>query len=295
MLSFYASCWMVGSALLYSLQNVDARFSGNIFGFWTMCVFRGFMGALLCFLLLKDKQNIFSLNHYKSLCVRSFLGGATIITSFFSIMHCGATTTTIITSTSSLWTALIGHQIDSEKYQWSYVDVLISIWCFLGIALLWTDTPSNQLYYYIGILCAFLSSVFQAGVNISIKHLDSQEPALVSFWGMMGSVFLGLVGFLDESITTPQFTHANPIYLASLLTTGILSGMAQYSKTHAIQMSSSMSVLILRYMDVVFSILWDCLLFHEKITWQIITSMVMILTGCLVKLVLRNRQPSLPQ
>lgn len=283
---FYAPVWMILSAFLYSLQNVGARFSGNLFGFWTMCVFRGIIGSIFCVCLLwfgKEKEHKTDTKNLRFLILRSILGGATIITSFFALLKCDLSTTTVITSTSSLWTAFIGYIISPKKYKWAFYDLMIVLWCISGVIVLSYNNDHN-FYYYIGIMSALLSSIFQSGVNLTIKHLDQENPAWIAFWGMIGSLVLGLPGCIYEIYKTPHFSKATPLEYSSLLTTGMLSATAQYCKTHSIQISDSMSVLIFRYMDVIFSVLWDVFIFKEKLQWQTITGIVIILTGCIVKI-----------
>lgn len=291
---WYASFWMIGSAFLYSLQNVDAHFSEKMFGFWTVCVFRGAIGSLVSYIFLwVRKDPIYTKINMKLLVARSMLGGATIITLFFSLLHCDLSTTTIITSTSSLWTAWIGNFFLPTKYKWSCRDVVIVLWCISGIVITCLNNPYQQsLWYYIGIVCALLSALFQSGVNLTIKYLEKEPTMLVSFWGVLGSMMLGMPGFVYEIYKKPFFFFLNTttlkqpysVEIISLLTTGILSVVAQYCKTYAIQQSKHMSVLILRYMDILFSILWDIFLFHQHKTWHTFVGMGIVLSGCVVKL-----------
>lgn len=285
----YASLWMLVSAFLYSLQNVDARLSGNIFGFWTICFFRGMIGSFFSYFFVYSQ--IFSTN-LKLLLIRSLLGGATIITLFFSIMKCGLSTTTVITSTSSIWTAWIGNRIMPEKYKWSVRDIGITFWCIGGIFIIGEFQTILPYTYYIGMICALLSAIFQSGVNITIKYLDKEPTMVVAFWGMMGSVLLDIPGVLYEMITMKKKQSSflvfnknsnSKIEMISLFTTGILSVLAQYCKTYSIQHSKKMSVLLIRYMDIVFSIIWDIFLFHEKKKWNTFVGMAIVLSGCLLK------------
>jgi len=286
--NFYASGWMILSAFLYSLQNADARFSGNTFGFWTMCVFRGIIGSIICACLLVIDGKKHNTKNLKFLVLRSILGGATIITSFFAILKCDLSTTTVITSTSSLWTALIGSVLSPQKYKWSFYDIMIALWCIAGVVVISLNDHHKNIYHYIGITSAILSAIFQSGVNLTIRHLDQESPAWISLWGMMGSVGLGIPGCIYEIYKAPHFARATPIEYTSLMTTGMLSAMAQYCKTYSIQISGSMSVLIFRYMDVIFSVLWDFFLFKVRLQWQTITGIFIILTGCFLKLSIEN-------
>lgn len=288
---FYASLWMLASAFLYSLQNVDAQYSGDMFGFWTVCFFRGLVGIVFSsFIFCFGKHDFSSTNDNLSLLViRCFLGGATIITLFFSLLQCDLSTVTMITSTSSIWTAWIGNKVLPEKYKWSFRDVLLALWCIGGIVVMSLGNHSPTFSHYLGMICALLSALFQSLVNITIKYLEKEPTIVVAFWGMMGSVLLGLPGVLYEWISHKSFfikEVPNKNYrleVFSLLTTGILSVLAQYFKTYAIQHSKVMSVLVLRYMDVVFSIIWDIVLFHQEKTWHTFVGMAMVLSGCITK------------
>ena len=300
----YASLLMLFSTFLYSLQNADARFSGNIFGFWTMCVFRGIVGSFVCALLLcietrKQKLSIVPHRNLKFLVIRSILGGGAIITSFYAIMKCDLSTTTIITSTSSLWTALIGYMISPSKYKWGIGDLMIALWCIGGVVII-SVSNKQETHYYIGVISALASAIFQSCVNLTIKRLDDENPAWVSLWGTMGSVILGFPGMIYEVFKhNIDFKHADPIEWVSLGTTGVLSALAQYYKTFSIQLAGSMSVLILRYTDVIFSVLWDIFIFKETLKWRVIVGMVVVFSGCMTKFLLdvyqsRQTNQSLP-
>lgn len=287
------------SAFLYSLQNVDAQFSGNMFGLWTICFFRGFIGLFVSYVaccLCGEQKKLYSTENWTLLWIRCLAGGATLITLFFSLLHCDLSTTTMITSTSSLWTAWIGSKVLPEQYQWKFHDVLIALWCMSGIAVLSIENHTSSFFSYLGMICALLSAIFQALVNVTIKCLDNEGTMVVAFWGMMGSVLLGVPGFVYETYhSLPDFHSENIVGIVSLLTTGILSVMAQSCKTFAIQHSKTMSVIVLRYMDVLFAILWDILLFHQTKQWTTYVGMSMVLSGCFVKCVLDStRQKQLP-
>lgn len=274
-----ASLWMILSAFLYSLQNVAALFSGDRFGFWTLCVVRGVVGSLICFLW--SGCRVLGGN-MKILVLRSVMGGATVITLFFSILNCGLPTTSMLTSTSSLWTACIGHFISPEKYKWGLWDIFLALWCISGIIILLSDQQQDT--YYVGVVSALLSAIFQSGVNLTVRNLCEEPPALVAFWGMMGSVILGLPGCIWE-LSSHGTSSINQMEIISLLATGILSSMGQYCKTYSIQISPSISVLILRNIEMVFSIIWEICFFHKTImSWHIPTGMIVILSGCALRI-----------
>lgn len=285
-----AAVWMVLSAFLYSLQNVDARFSGKVFGFWSVCVSRGLVGSWVCVVALL-------LSHWKKtdgkwwwLLARSVLGGATLLTSFFAISQCGLSTATVLTSTAPLWTVLNDYMMFSKNYKRS--DFWIAMWCMGGLIVLLSGQHRGNHYYYMGVASAIVSAILQSAVNLTIRQLDKEDPAWVALWGMSGSMVLGMPGLVYETAHgQPSFDRASPLEWVSLLTTGVLSAAAQYCKTHSLQISHSMSVLYLRYTEVVFSVVWDIVLFQERFPWQTTTGILLLGTGCLAKLATDDKPP----
>lgn len=283
--------WMIVSAFLYSLQNVGARFSGNVFGFWTMCVCRGLVGSWVCAVVLffshPNKQEG---TQWCWLLIRSLLGGATILTSFFAILNCGLSTTSTLTSTAPLWTSLMDYMVSPKKYRRS--DLGIALWCMGGLGVLLSGSHQDG-HYVVGVVSAIVSAILQSAVNLTIRKLDKEDPAWVALWGMAGSMVLGMPGLIYETAHRQQKPHFGELEWMSLLTTGVLSAAAQYCKTYSLQISNSMSVLFLRYTEVVFSVIWDALLFHQKLPWQTTTGIILLGTGCIAKLT-TDQKPTTP-
>jgi drug/metabolite transporter (DMT)-like permease len=284
-----ASAWMLLSACLYSLQNAGVVFSGNDFSFWTICVGRGLVGSILMlfFLLRAERKPPANL---RLLAVRSILGGLTVVLLFYAVLQCGLVVSSVLTSTSPLWAACLA----PKDHRWSCKDVLLGVWAFTGVVVLMSDgllSPGRELGrgYYMGVVAALGSSLCQAGVNITVRGLKDDSPALVSFWGMMGSVVVGLPGavveYKDHAISKPGVVE-----VVSLMGTGILSALAQYCKTYSIQIAGSVSVLVLRHMEVVFSLLLGMMIFHEALHWNAVVGLFMIVSAC----VARSLTPALP-
>jgi drug/metabolite transporter (DMT)-like permease len=181
-----------------------------------------------------------------------------------------------------LWTAGIGHVFFPETCRWSYREVLLAVWCLGGVAVLLSGR--QQETYYWGVLCALVSALCQAGVNLTIRGMQGEPPARVAFWGMAGSVVMGLPGCIVHR--PPGLFPTGHTEVLSLVATGLLSAAAQWCKTHSLQTSHSLSVLILRHLEIVFSVLWDVLLFHKGLSWRTPTGVGIVLSGCVGKVVL---------
>ena len=285
-----ASLWMLVSALFYSLQNAGVVFSGDVVGFWTVCACRGVVGSLLMFFfMLRDRR--WCPRSWRLVVLRSVLGGLTIVSLFFAVLRCGVAATTVLTSTSPLWAALLA----PKDHKWACRDLVLGVFCVVGVVLVMLGqverSDHHDRSYYTGVGSALASAIFQAGVNLTVRGMRDESPALVAFWGMFGSVVLALPGAAmeDHNATIPT------AQVISLVATGMLSALAQYCKTHALQIAKSVSVLVVRHMEVVFSLVLGVLAFHESVRWNTITGAGVIVAACVLRSVpLTPPPPPLP-
>lgn len=281
-----ASLWMLVSALFYSLQNAGVVLSGDNVGFWTICACRGAVGAvLMLFFLFRGGWHS---SAWRLLLLRSVLGGVTILSLFFAVLRCGIAVPAVLTSTSPLWAALLA----PKAHRWAFRDVVLGGCCVVGVFLMMFDRMRRHYdgSFYMGVASALVSAISQAGVNLTVRGLRDEPPALVAFWGMMGSVVLALPGAVLEA--GRHRSNVSVSGVVPLVATGVLSALAQYSKTHALQVASSVSVLVVRHMEVVFSLLFGVFVFHEVLRWNTIAGACVVVAACIARLV--EKEPTLP-
>ena len=284
----WASAWMLVSALFYSLQNAGVVFSGEGVGFWTVCACRGAVGSLLMFFFcLRDWQ--WCPRSWRLLLLRSVLGGLTVVSLFFAVLRCGVATTTVLTSTSPLWAALLA----PKDQRWACRDVVLGAVCVVGVVLVMLGRVHYDRSFYTGAASALASAVFQAGVNLTVRGMRDDSPALIALWGMIGSVVLALPGAALEDHHHATLPSRGVV---SLVAIGVLSALAQYCKTHALQVAKSASVLVVRHMEVVFSLVLGVLAFHEPVRWNTVAGAGVIVAACVIRSLppLRPPPPPLP-
>jgi drug/metabolite transporter (DMT)-like permease len=265
---------MILSAFLYSLMYLDVKLISTQYNPWTVIFFRGtsgFITGLLIALFFQIKP-LFGIKT-KQLLLRGILGGAAISLSFLSMSYLSLSIGTTIVSTSPLWTALFS--VFLKRKVWHKIDTLATILCLIGLGII-TSFNYNDRNFLIYILFALLSAILQGGVNVMIDEIKDENTIIISLYAMFGSIDVSITGFIYEQVKTPLM-YSNHIW--QLCLTGFLSLGAQALKTKAIQVSDGLGVIIFRYLDVPFSMMWDTLILQTKLNLSDYICIAFIMCG----------------
>jgi drug/metabolite transporter (DMT)-like permease len=264
---------MILSAFLYSLMYLDVKLISTQYNPWTVIFFRGtsgFITGLLIALFFQIKP-LFGMKT-KQLLLRGILGGAAISLSFLSLSYLSLSIGTTIVSTSPLWTAFFSAFV--KRKVWHRIDTVATILCLIGLGIITSFNYNDRKLIYI--LLALLSAILQGGVNVMIDEIKDENTIIISLFAMFGSINVSITGFIYEQVKTPLI-YSNHIW--QLCLTGFLSLGAQALKTKSIQLSDGLGVIILRYLDVPFSMIWDTLFLQTKLTLSDYICIAFIMCG----------------
>ena len=282
-----AAIWMALSSLMFSLQNVFAKLSEDHVDFWTVTFFRGLVGMFLSIGIMMIKRQCFwkEPHDYRMLCTRGVLGGVTIVTGFLSLIGCSLSEAVVLMSTSPIWSNLLSKQEDRCRCS-------DSICTAMSIAGILTMTYPIQWGGNSGAFFALCSAWSQAIVNVAIRHMKKEDPELISLFSMSASALLCTPAMAHHT-STRTLSHS-PKIVAFLALTGIFSFAGQNCKTISLQLASDLSVLVFRYLDVVFAVLADILLFHHRPSLTKWIGMLLVCIGCIGTLWTKQDRPVLP-
>lgn len=269
---------MILSAFFYSLQYLDVKSSGKHFGAFTIAFYRSLVGFFIalgiCLLYIKPVIGY----QTQKLSLRGLLGGLTVIFAFYSVLNLSLPVSTVITSTSPVWTALLSFVLGRKN--WNIADTVSLILCFSGIiSITFTHFKDPSKNFILGVLSGFISAFLQGTVNIIIKDIKDESTYVITMYSMFGCLVLSLPGLIMEN-NTPKMAG-----VPSLCSTGVISFLAQMLKTKAIQLSNSLGVIILRYCDVIFSIVWDHVIYKNTLSTLETVGIILIIVGCLLSVV----------
>ena len=282
--------WMMGfSAFFYSLQYLDARLLRNDFCLWMVTFCRGLSGLLVIMVCMACWRTPHPLGLQKrALCSRGILGATNIALSFYAVQHLQLSVATTLLSTAPLYTGILTCCV--HRLQWKWGDTVSGVFCLGGVILMsyekFTNPPDR--YFYWGFIAANGAAFVNALINISIYGVREESALTIVGYAMFFGTLTAIPGLWvgTQRHHIPFWNESNntlKLWLA-LVGTGSLSVVAQLLKTNAIQASQeNIRIVLLRYLDIPFSIAWDCLFFGSRLTMREIVGIVCILIGVMIR------------
>ncbi len=262
------------SVCAFSIMDLIVKWSEN-YPVGEVLFFRGFCGLIpLFFLIPKERYfNFYKTNrpflHFK----RCAAGLFAIVAIFIALRELPLATVVSITFASPIFTTIFSIFLLSEKvglYRW--LAVLVG---FIGIIVISEPgfSSMNIYYFYPIIFCLGLSYV-----AIAIKQLSVSEPVwLISFYFSISIMILSF-------FTIPQgwlLPSIKDLFLLSLL--GILGGLANLWLTQSYKFSDVSLVTPLKYLALVFAIIFGYLIWDEIPTLRtLIGSLLVIISSVII-------------
>lgn len=280
------SLLMIISAFCYSLQYLDVKSISPFFGIWMITFFRGICSLFFSLSGMMITRNydseiqIFG-NNKKQLIVRGLFGGLSIICSFLAVKNLNLSIATVIVSTGPIFTGLIS--CICSKNNWTTLNTISLIICFIGLLIICFQGFKDKIVnFFIGFVSALLSAIFTALVNITINEIKDENTFTITFYAMSACCFLTFPGMVYELLTHNYFKHSTTLMIIQLCFTGVASFSAQYLKTRSIQISDNLGVIIFRYFDVIFCLIWDVFILNSILFVYDYIGISLILVGCCV-------------
>ena len=261
------------SVCAFSIMDLIVKWSEN-YPVGEVLFFRGFCGLIpLFFLIPKERYfNFYKTNrpflHFK----RCAAGLFAIVAIFIALRELPLATVVSITFASPIFTTIFSIFLLSEKvglYRW--LAVLVG---FIGIIVISEPgfSSMNIYYFYPIIFCLGLSYV-----AIAIKQLSVSEPVwLISFYFSISIMILSF-------FTIPQgwlLPSIKDLFLLSLL--GILGGLANLWLTQSYKFSDVSLVTPLKYLALVFAIIFGYLIWGEVPTLRTLVGSLLVIISSVI-------------
>jgi S-adenosylmethionine uptake transporter len=290
---------MVTASLLYSLLSLDVKTLAPSFSTWEIVFARGLVSFLLATLALtlttgRTKQDFLG-TRIRLLVVRGLLGGLNTSTAFLALTYLNLSVATVIISTGPILTGILrGPCCNDSRPLWppfEYTKGAATLMCFAGVVTISSGgflVPMDN--FWLGVACALAAAVLSALVNVTIHEIREEKTLTITLYSMGACTLLALPGLcivLTSSTSTSMSTSASEktwtIYnLLRLGLTGVASFSAQCFKTRSLQMSEDLGVINLRYLEILFCILWDVAVLHSRLRATDVVGVALVLGGCVV-------------
>ena len=265
--------YMFISVCAFSLMDVLVKWS-DTYPVGQVLFFRGFCGIIpILFLIPKDRYLDFyktnrSLLHLK----RCFAGLIALVSIFIALRNLPLAIVVSISFAAPIFTTIFSIFLLNEKvglYRW--LAVLVG---FIGIIIISEPGFSSLNFYYIYpiIFCLGLSYV-----AITIRKLSSTEPVwLISFFFSFSIMILSFFTFYQNWIIP------NLIDLILLSMIGILGGLANLWLSQSYKFSEVSLVTPLKYLALVFAIIFGYLIWDEVPTIKTITGALLVILSSFI-------------
>ena len=265
--------YMFISVCAFSLMDVLVKWS-DTYPVGQVLFFRGFCGIIpILFLIPKDRYLDFyktnrSLLHLK----RCFAGLIALVSIFIALRNLPLAIVVSISFAAPIFTTIFSIFLLNEKvglYRW--LAVLVG---FIGIIIISEPGFSSLNFYYIYpiIFCLGLSYV-----AITIRKLSSTEPVwLISFFFSFSIMILSFFTFYQNWIMP------NLIDLILLSMIGIVGGLANLWLSQSYKFSEVSLVTPLKYLALVFAIIFGYLIWDEVPTIKTITGALLVILSSFI-------------
>ena len=265
--------YMFISVCAFSIMDLIVKWSEN-YPVGEVLFFRGFCGLIpLFFLIPKERYfNFYKTNrpflHFK----RCAAGLFAIVAIFIALRELPLATVVSITFASPIFTTIFSIFLLSEKvglYRW--LAVLVG---FIGIIVISEPGFSSMNLYYIYpiIFCLGLSYV-----SIAIKKLSSSEPIWLIGFYFSFSIMITSLFTIPKGWIMPDLVD---IILLSLV--GVLGGGANLLLTQAYKFSDVSLVTPLKYLALVFAIIFGYLFWGEIPTFKVLMGAALVIVSSVI-------------
>ncbi len=261
------------SVCVFSIMDLIVKWSEN-YPVGEVLFFRGLCGLIPIFILIpKDRYKDFYKTSRPVLHLKRCMSGLiAIVAIFIALRELPLATVVSITFAAPIFTTILSIFFLSEKvgfYRW--LAVLVG---FVGIIIISEPGFSSLNIYYIYpiIFCLGLSYV-----SIAIKKLSSSEPIWLIGFYFSFSIMITSLFTIPKGWIMPDLVD---IILLSLV--GVLGGGANLLLTQAYKFSDVSLVTPLKYLALVFAIIFGYLFWGEIPTFKVLMGAALVIVSSVI-------------
>lgn len=250
---FKGTLYMLGA--MFSFVSVNAIFKTLEFSYHPLQVvfFRYFFALIPCLILLWARQEGSSLkiSNFKPHILRGAIGVVGLLMLFQSLSLLPLAEAVTISFASSFFITIFSWILLKERV--SLVACLAILMGFAGVIIV--AKPDN-IHLKLGVVCGLLSAIAEGFILIHSRLISAtnSSSAIAFYYALFAAIFAALG--LPVVWTTPSTYD-----LIVLIVLGIGGGIGQYLLITATRLAPAQTLAPLIYSQIVWSILYDIILF----------------------------------
>lgn len=264
---------MLISTLAFACMNAVVKHLVHI-NAYQIVFFRSISSLVFTFTFLL-KNNIPILGNKKKLLVTRGLVGVTSMTFFFmSTKYLPIGTAVSLRYIAPIFAAIFAVFLLRERvklWQWFFFAM-----AFIGVLVL--KGFDAELHSY-GLLLAFISAIFSGLVYITISKIGkSDHPVVIVNYFMVISTIVGGTLSINNWITPVG------IEWLLLISLGVFGYFGQLFMTKAFQVATTNQVAPLKYLEVIYTVLFGIFIFSEIYTFWSLLGIALIIGGLVLNI-----------
>lgn len=271
--------YMLISSLAFACMNVTVKYLMHVNAF-QIVFFRSIGSLFFTFgFLLKNEIPILG-NNKKILILRGLVGVTSMTLFFMSTKYLSIGTAVSIRYLAPIFAGIFAVIFMKEKIwplQW-----LFFLMAFLGVLILKGLDPQINTF---GLMLVLIASVSSGLVYIIISKIGkSEHPVVVVNYFMIIATLVGGVLSIKNWI--------NPVGIewVLLFSLGIFGYIGQVYMTKAFQTGKTSQVAPVKYIEVIFTVVFGLLLFNEVYSFWSLLGIVMIIGSLILNVLYKTRK-----
>lgn len=269
---------MVISTLSFACMNATVKHLEHISAY-QIVFFRSVGSLFFTFTFLLKNKIPFLGNNKKLLVLRGLVGVTSMTLFFMSTKYLPIGTAVSLRYMGPIFAAIFAVFLLKETVkplQWMFFAM-----AFSGVLILKGFDADLDWY---GLILIFISAIFIGLVYIVISKIGKGDhPVVVVNYFLVISTIVGGVLSINKWIQP----EGNEWFL--LLGLGVFGYFGQVNMTKALQAASTTQVAPLKYLEVIFTVLFGVFIFSEVYTFWSLLGIALIITGLVLNILYKKR------
>lgn len=249
--------WMALSTLLYVVQEaLIKRLTSELHPF-SIVLFRNIFGLLFMLpVLIKQRFRPLKISNWKFMFLRAIFGFSAMLSYIYALKFESFLTAGTISLLVPLVAGIFAPYFLNEKsslYTWAMLGL-----AFIGALLVVYSQGNLQVGWNYGVLFAFISVIFNAGIFVLVKILTRTESNMtISIWMCITQILLSF------PLAIRHLHLPSLINLCYLALTGILAALAQIALAQALRENDAHSMIPSSFLRLIWIFLLGIFFFQE--------------------------------
>ena len=268
------SLWMLVASFLFSIMGVCVKLASTDYSISEIVVYRGVIGMLMIGMLMRWQGGTLRTRMPYHHLWRGTVGVVSLWLWFYSISKLPLAMAVTLNYMSPIWLAgiLLGGTWLKTRRILAWQPLAAILMGFAGVVLLLR--PSIHADQIVGGVIALSSGMLAAWAYMQVRQMGllGEPEYRVVFYFSLTCTIAGLAGTVfgktvDSNVQHISWHVIDAHGLLLLVAIGLTAASAQMAMTRAYRLGNPLLTANLQYVGIVFSSIWDVLIWQDGLHW----------------------------